>query len=95
MLLPIRALAGAVPMETVNERAAACDEYPERWLQRAREELQDTVTSLHAHWASERDSAAELQRQRTLPQRRATPKVGRNERCPCGSGKKFKKCCAQ
>lgn len=25
---------------------------------------------------------------------RATPKVGRNESCPCGSGKKFKRCCA-
>ncbi|MFV0350213.1 MAG: YchJ family protein [Halodesulfovibrio sp.] len=25
--------------------------------------------------------------------RRETPKVGRNEPCPCGSGKKFKKCC--
>jgi len=24
---------------------------------------------------------------------RAPPKVGRNEPCPCGSGKKFKKCC--
>jgi len=24
---------------------------------------------------------------------RSTPKVGRNEPCPCGSGKKFKKCC--
>jgi Protein of unknown function (DUF1186)/SEC-C motif len=24
---------------------------------------------------------------------RATPKIGRNERCPCGSGKKYKKCC--
>lgn len=23
----------------------------------------------------------------------ATPKVGRNEPCPCGSGKKYKKCC--
>jgi len=23
-----------------------------------------------------------------------TKKVGRNEPCPCGSGKKFKKCCA-
>jgi len=22
-----------------------------------------------------------------------TPKVGRNEQCPCGSGRKFKKCC--
>jgi preprotein translocase subunit SecA len=25
--------------------------------------------------------------------RRATKKVGRNDPCPCGSGKKFKKCC--
>lgn len=24
---------------------------------------------------------------------RAGPKVGRNDACPCGSGKKFKKCC--
>jgi len=26
------------------------------------------------------------------PQPRATAKVGRNEMCPCGSGKKYKKC---
>ena len=25
--------------------------------------------------------------------KRATPKTGRNERCPCGSSKKYKKCC--
>lgn len=24
---------------------------------------------------------------------RTPPRVGRNEPCPCGSGKKFKKCC--
>jgi SEC-C motif-containing protein len=29
------------------------------------------------------------------PQRRAAPKVGRNEPCPCGSGKKYKKCCGR
>ena len=27
--------------------------------------------------------------------RRETPKVGRNDPCPCGSGKKFKKCCGK
>jgi uncharacterized protein len=27
--------------------------------------------------------------------RREVPKVGRNEPCPCGSGKKFKHCCAR
>ncbi|MCO4753847.1 MAG: YchJ family protein [Bacteriovoracaceae bacterium] len=29
------------------------------------------------------------------PLKRATPKVGRNEPCVCGSGKKFKKCCGK
>ena len=24
---------------------------------------------------------------------RDTPKIGRNDPCPCGSGKKYKKCC--
>jgi len=27
------------------------------------------------------------------PIRSATPKVGRNDPCPCGSGKKYKHCC--
>ena len=29
------------------------------------------------------------------PVTRGTPKVGRNDPCPCGSGRKFKKCCLQ
>jgi preprotein translocase subunit SecA len=29
------------------------------------------------------------------PVRRDTPKVGRNEPCPCGSGKKYKNCCGR
>lgn len=31
--------------------------------------------------------------QRTKPIRMESPKVGRNDPCPCGSGKKYKKCC--
>jgi uncharacterized protein len=34
-------------------------------------------------------------RRRVSSHRRAGPKVGRNDPCPCGSGKKFKKCCGQ
>ena len=30
-----------------------------------------------------------------LTYKRSTPKVGRNEKCPCNSNKKFKKCCAK
>ncbi|MGB1271568.1 MAG: SEC-C metal-binding domain-containing protein, partial [Endozoicomonas sp.] len=26
---------------------------------------------------------------------RDAPKTGRNDSCPCGSGKKFKKCCGR
>ncbi|ACS78280.1 preprotein translocase subunit SecA [Maridesulfovibrio salexigens] len=29
------------------------------------------------------------------PKRRSEPKVGRNDPCPCGSGKKYKKCCGK
>ena len=29
------------------------------------------------------------------PVQRATAKVGRNDACPCGSGKKYKKCCGE
>ena len=27
------------------------------------------------------------------PCRRPEPKIGRNDACPCGSGKKYKQCC--
>lgn len=27
--------------------------------------------------------------------KRATPKIGRNDKCPCGSGKKYKNCCGR
>ena len=33
--------------------------------------------------------------QGTQPQKRAGDKIGRNAPCPCGSGKKYKKCCGK
>jgi len=39
-------------------------------------------------WEPEQDDGSETLR--TTPN---APKVGRNEPCPCGSGKKFKNCC--
>jgi preprotein translocase subunit SecA len=32
-------------------------------------------------------------RPQSQPNNRGNQKVGRNEACPCGSGKKYKKCC--
>lgn len=48
-------------------------------------ELPATVHRLHRHRL--------VQESARTPIRRGTPKVGRNDPCPCGSGKKFKKCC--
>jgi preprotein translocase subunit SecA len=38
-------------------------------------------------------AGAEEQEQKKKPFKRSIPKVGRNDPCPCGSGKKYKKCC--
>ncbi len=40
-------------------------------------------------------SASEPAEQERKPVQRAEDKVGRNAPCPCGSGKKYKKCCGQ
>ena len=29
------------------------------------------------------------------PYKRTSPKIGRNDKCPCGSGKKYKNCCGR
>ncbi|MEP6698603.1 MAG: SEC-C metal-binding domain-containing protein, partial [Verrucomicrobiota bacterium] len=44
--------------------------------------------------AAENGDGAELKLE-LAPVRRDVPKVGRNEPCPCGSGKKFKNCCGR
>ncbi len=40
------------------------------------------------------EAAAELSREKPKP-KRTGPKVGRNDPCPCGSGKKYKQCCGK
>ncbi|WP_270382502.1 SEC-C metal-binding domain-containing protein, partial [Escherichia coli] len=48
------------------------------------------VRSLYQYWLSVRMSEASS---RPVPVKRAENMPGRNDPCPCGSGKKFKKCC--
>ncbi len=43
--------------------------------------------------ASEAEAEAVTRELLGEPARRGSPKVGRNAPCPCGSGKKYKKCC--
>jgi uncharacterized protein len=76
-----------LPAETDEERevVATLDrEHPLATLDDAMEELVVTVADLH-------DLTRET-RYRVDTIKRETPKVGRNDPCPCGSGKKFKQC---
>jgi preprotein translocase subunit SecA len=45
--------------------------------------------------SAEQPSAAPAKPKFELPLKRELPKAGRNEPCPCGSGKKFKSCCGR
>ena len=47
---------------------------------------------LHFTWGSRPAEEIEITRDMVEEEVRA-PKIGRNEPCPCGSGKKYKKCC--
>jgi len=49
-------------------------------------EIEANLPAIHRFWVPLRKSAVT-----TL--KREEPKVGRNDDCPCGSGKKYKKCC--
>lgn len=39
--------------------------------------------------------AEEYEMSKSAPYKREMPKVGRNDPCPCGSGKKYKRCCGR
>jgi hypothetical protein len=43
--------------------------------------------------ASSQEPVASSVEVQDVPGLVASPKIGRNDPCPCGSGKKFKKCC--
>lgn len=54
--------------------------------------IDNTITELE-HWACfHKDYEARMQ-QRLVQSTVKKTKIGRNEPCPCGSGKKYKKCC--
>jgi len=53
------------------------------------------VTEMYHYFAPHRERHAAAKRDQALfgPQQRGAGKIGRNDPCYCGSGKKYKKCC--
>lgn len=59
--------------------------------------LPDAVATLQKYANSARDNMRALRADNYVepPKPRQVVKIGRNDPCPCGSGKKYKKCCGQ
>lgn len=80
-------------MLLTGEAESAAREHGEEWPEGEEleevetdcaEDLPQAVTDIYRFWLAKRGI-------QTI--RRDEPKVGRNDPCPCGSGKKFKQCC--
>lgn len=69
--------AGWQEMESDPELAASHADFAEA--------LPDCVLAIHDYWTPERGKRTTM--------RHEAPRPGRNDPCPCGSGRKHKKCC--
>ena len=59
------------------------------------QELRHQIMEQFGIAPAEEEAQAEPQEEVQITFHREAPKVGRNDLCPCGSGKKYKKCCGK
>lgn len=92
-LFPILALCG----DENGESALGLDaEAEDEIMEEAPAILPACVMGIAAFWHERRTGrAGHLRTERVTHALRVAPKIGRNAPCPCGSGKKFKKCCGR
>ena len=87
MLFPFLVLAGTAREMALADGEEWMDEEEEaRMVEEIREGFADHVLAVRQFWF-EKGIAPTV--------RRAGPKVGRNDPCPCGSGRKYKACCGK
>ncbi len=89
-------------MFTTEEGWKQLDEMDEAETEFWQGQITPAARRIHAYWLEQRGGSATPQFHPTLlpttaandePFVREAPKTGRNDDCPCGSGKKYKKCC--
>ncbi|MFC1729822.1 preprotein translocase subunit SecA [candidate division KSB1 bacterium] len=61
-------------------------------LQTNKENIESNITSSHQNSASSPEARVAQRMSSNSEQQSNVPKAGRNDPCPCGSGKKYKKC---
>jgi uncharacterized protein len=94
LLIPILALCGDENGESLLSLPA--DE-EDRAMEEATEFVPACVTAIAAYWRAKGSTqiSMPLRHSRSSLPDQPPVKIGRNEPCPCGSGKKFKKCCGK
>ncbi len=83
VLMPILLLGTFRGREILKEVPEASQMKYEHWV----DLIGRTVITVHAYWLPHRKSVHESMH------KAISKTVGRNDPCPCGSGKKFKHCC--
>jgi len=82
LLFPFIVLAGELPDKEKRQFK------PADWrdlVKSCEDTIGDAIVEVREYWKLVRNPPTTV--------RRSTPKTGRNDPCPCGSGKKFKQCC--
>jgi len=87
LTFPILYLSGAFKEDAERRgKEYVPEEEDQKVWQECADALPQTIVAIYNFWLSKRKQA---------PIKRDQPKVGRNDSCPCGSGKKFKQCCGK
>lgn len=87
LTFPILLLSGAFKEEAESRgKKYLPDAEYTKLQQECADSLAEAVAGIYNYWHS---------RSKPVSTKRESPKVGRNEPCPCGSGKKFKQCCGK
>ena len=81
MLTPIMVFASEAGWDTLEN-------YSPEEISNVQQAIPQVAREIYGYWLSRRNDISTAQ-----PIRRDAPKVGRNDPCYCGSGKKYKHCC--
>jgi len=69
------------------------DEMSDQELEFWQGQIEPAVRRIHAYWLEQRGGESADAGYSDTPCVRERQKVGRNDPCPCGSGRKYKRCC--
>ncbi len=83
LLAPIKAFQG-------DQATKTHEDFDHKGIVNLQNAITPNIREIHAYWLARREAEPVAA---SGPVRRDQPRTGRNDPCPCGSGKKYKKCC--